>query len=678
MAESKVKILFEDSFDESSRGVRERNRVVDPEPEGMGYTTDTPYGYRLKKWLIADEEPDKQRRAFWCIPERKNGEVMPYMQQSARSHNSICYARTMVPDHARSYTIEFKQWLNDNDTIGFILGASQPLMDHDGVEFSYQRQLPGTDTTVKDIYYKGVLGEGIIKGEAGMKQWKSHRIEVQGKEISWYQNGKLLLSGTADSLNPGGYFGIRQRYERGTRYDDVKISIHEDSSAARTEKKRNVLFIAVDDLRNDLGCYGVPLVQSPHIDRLASQGVQFNRAYCQYPLCNPSRASVLTGLRPDSTGCNRTEINNTYYFRSKIPNHPTLPQLFQRKGYHVGRIGKLYHYGVPREIGFESALDDRQSWQFSIYPRGEEKNEEDQLISYTPHRSAGWALSWQESKYDSQEHTDGKVTTEAIRVMKDLQEEPFFLAVGYYRPHVPSTAPPEFFEHYPMDQIHLPKEPEEHFSNIPEVVFEDKMQIHADSEDLRKFKRAYYATVTFVDAQIGRLLKAVDDLGLRDNTIVVLWSDHGWMLGEHRQWEKRVLFEESARVPLIIRAPNVMGNGSESNRLVELVDLYPTIAELCGIETPRNLEGKSLTPLLEEPDGNWSDAAFTQVGRKELVGRSIRTSRWGYIEWDQGRQGAELYDHLVDPKEYVNLAKNPKFQETVSTLKQRLDTQFNK
>ncbi len=666
-------LLFEDTFDLPSRGLRERNRVVDTPPEGMGYTTDTPFGYRLKNWLIADSEPDQQRRAFWCIPQRASGEIKSYMQQAARSHNSICYARTMVPIHATAYTIEFRQWLNDNDTIGFILGASQPELEHDGVEFSYQRQLPGTDTTVEDIYYKGALGEGIIRGEAGMKQWKAHRIEVEGQTIRWFQDNTLLLEGSATDLRAGGYFGIRQRYERGTRYDDVRITIQQQTTAP---KRPNVLFIAIDDLRNDLGCYGDPLVQSPAIDRLAAQGVRFEKAYCQYPLCNPSRASVLTGLRPDHTGANRNEINNSFHFRSKIPNAVTLPQLFQQHGYRVGRVGKLYHYGVPREIGFESALDDRQSWQFALYPRGEEKNEEDQLISYTPEKSSGWALSWQESQYDALEHTDGKVATESIRLLRELKDQPFFLAVGFYRPHVPSTAPLPFFAPYPIEGIEVPEITQAHLSQIPEAAFNKRLWVDHSPKSLAWFKRAYYATVTYVDSQIGRLLDAVDELGLADNTIVVLWSDHGWMLGEHRQWEKRVLFEQSLRVPLIIRAPNLPGNGRPSQRVVELVDLYPTLADLAGLPVPENLDGKSLRPLLENPTAAWQDRAYSQVGRGDLVGRSVRTPRWRYTEWDHGKAGAELYDYDSDPEELNNLATNSNFQDQRNRLSETLRQHF--
>lgn len=221
------RVVFADDFDAASRGERVKNLVTDPAPVGMGYTSDTPFGFRLKNWIIADEEPDKARRGFWCIPERADGTVESYAQQSARSHNSIAYAATSLPSNASHYVIEFRQWCNDNDTIGFILGASKPILTHDGVEFSYQRQLPGTDKSVRDIYYKGALGEGMIVGQSMMKQWASHRIEVTGTRITWSQNGVRLLDRDVAGLRPGGHFGIRQRYERGTRYDDVKITVIE-------------------------------------------------------------------------------------------------------------------------------------------------------------------------------------------------------------------------------------------------------------------------------------------------------------------------------------------------------------------------------------------------------------------------------------------------------------------
>jgi hypothetical protein len=217
------RVVFADDFGPSSRGARERNLVVEPAPVGMGYTTDTPFGFRLRHWIVADEEPDRPRRAFWCIPERADGTVEAYAQQSARSHNSICFAATPLPAGAAHYAVEFRQWCNDNDTIAYILGASRPVLVHDGAEFGYQRQLPGTDTTVEDIHYKGALGEGKIAGRAMMRRWAAHRIEVRGTHVAWRQDGVLLLQGEVPALRPGGYFGIRQRYERGTRYDDVRI-----------------------------------------------------------------------------------------------------------------------------------------------------------------------------------------------------------------------------------------------------------------------------------------------------------------------------------------------------------------------------------------------------------------------------------------------------------------------
>ncbi len=217
------RVIFADDFGPASRAERVRNLVAEPAPVGMGYTTDTPFGLRLKHWIVADEEPDRPRRAFWCIPERADGTVESYAQQSARSHNSICFAGTPLPADASHYAIEFRQWCNDNDTIAYILGASRPVLRHDGIEFGYQRQLPGTDTTVKDIYHQGALGAGKIEGQAKMRQWAAHRIEVRGSQVTWHQSGTLLLQGSVPDLKPGGYFGIRHRYERGTRYDDVRI-----------------------------------------------------------------------------------------------------------------------------------------------------------------------------------------------------------------------------------------------------------------------------------------------------------------------------------------------------------------------------------------------------------------------------------------------------------------------
>ena len=433
----------------------------------------------------------------------------------------------------------------------------------------------------------------------------------------------------------------------------------------------NVLFIAVDDLNASLGCYDHPLVKSPNMDKLAARGVRFNRAYCQYPLCNPSRSSLLSGLRPDSTRI----YGNGIPIRKMFPDIVTLPQLFKNNGYFSARVGKIYHYGVPGEIG-TSGLDDAPSWNEFVNPRGRDRDDEADVINFTPDRGLGAALCWMEAKGTDGEQTDGKVAAEAIRLLKEHKDKPFFLAAGFYRPHVPDIATKPYFDLYPLDKITLPKEPPEHIAKIPPIALTCRpLNYGVEEEKLRRFKRAYFASISFVDAQIGKLLDALDELGLADKTVLVLFGDHGWALGEHGQWQKQLLFEEVARVPFMIALPKAKVTGV-SQRTVELVDIYPTLADLCGLTPPSNLEGKSLRPLLEDPKAPWSQPAITQVFRNpagsQIMGYSVRTERWRYTEWDGGTAGAELYDQDNDPHEYQNLAKHPRFAPTVAELKNLL------
>jgi uncharacterized sulfatase len=441
------------------------------------------------------------------------------------------------------------------------------------------------------------------------------------------------------------------------------------SAAERPARPRyNVLFIAIDDLNVSLGCYSHPLVKSPNIDRLAARGVRFDHAYCQYPLCNPSRSSLLSGLRPDTSRI----YDNGIPIRKPFPDIVTLPQMFKNQGYFSARVGKIYHYGVPGQIG-TSGLDDPPSWNQFINPRGRDKDDEPDVINFTPDRQLGAALCWMEAKGADEEQTDGKVAAEAIRLLEEHKDKPFFLAVGFYRPHVPDIATKPYFALYPLEKVTLPQEPPEHIANIPPIALTTRpLNYGIEEEKLRIFKRAYFASISFVDAQVGKVLDALERLKLADNTVVVLFGDHGWSLGEHGQWQKQLLFEEVARVPFMIVLPKAKVTGV-SPRPVELVDIYPTLADLCGLTPPSNLEGKSLRPLLENLKAPWSKPAVTQQVRREggrqVMGYSVRTERWRYTEWDGGAAGAELYDQEADPHEYQNLAKDPTYASKLAELK---------
>jgi len=436
------------------------------------------------------------------------------------------------------------------------------------------------------------------------------------------------------------------------------------------DKKPNVLFIAVDDMNTDLASYGSPTVKSPNIDRLAAQGVRFEHAYCQFPLCSPSRSSLMTGLRPDTTRV----FDLQYHFRQGLPDVVTLPQMFMKAGYYAGRVGKIYHYGNPGDIG-TSGLDDPASWQEVVNPAGRDKTAlELDVINYTPNRKGlGSSMAYLSDKVGKdEEHTDGKVATEAIRLLEKHKDQPFFLAVGFYKPHCPWITPSKYFDLYSLGEIHLPEIAPDYRSTVPAPALASTRPWPYNGitpGQAVECKRAYYAAISFVDAQIGRVLDAVDRLGLRDNTIIVFWSDHGYHLGEHGLWFKQSCFEEAARVPVIISTPGMASAGKTSPRYVELLDLYPTLADLAGVTPPAGLEGVSLRPLLEQPDAKWGRPAFTQVERAGFAGHSVRTDRWRYTEWDFGKKGAELYDQSSDPQELHNLIQEEKYAPVVAELK---------
>jgi len=376
--------------------------------------------------------------------------------------------------------------------------------------------------------------------------------------------------------------------------------------------KLNVLFIAADDMNVGLGCYGHPLVKTPNIDRLATRSLRFERAYCQFPLCNPSRASLMTGLRPDSTQV----LDNKTFFRSVHREIITLPQHFRRNGYFSSRIGKMFHYGVPAQIGTDG-VDDPVSWDRVVNPKGRDKFDEKDVINLVPsNKNIGGSLTYFVAKGTDDEQTDALIAAEAVRQLEEKKDAPFFLAVGFFRPHVPCVAEQADFDLYPLAQISLPS---------------------------------------------------------GDRTAIVFWGDHGWSLGERGMWQKMSLFEEVAQVPLLISAPGMKARGKSTGRLAELVDLYPTLVDLCGLPPNAAHEGTSLRPLLDDPTLEWKKGAFTQVTRGDKMGRSVRTERWRYTEWDGGKAGLELYDQVADPKELKNLAADPVHSKTRDDLKALLE-----
>jgi len=438
-------------------------------------------------------------------------------------------------------------------------------------------------------------------------------------------------------------------------------------------RKPNVLFISTDDLNNDLGTYGHPLVKSPNIDRLAKRGVKFDRAYNQFPLCSPSRTSMMTGLRPDATQV----YDLQKHFRETVPNVVTMAQLFQKNGYFAARVGKIYHYGNPGQIG-TNGLDDEPSWNVRINPRGVDKDEEAVLTNLTPKRGLGASLSFYASPAPDEQHTDGKVALETIKLLEQNKDKPFFIAAGFYRPHCPYIAPKKYFDLYPLDKIKAAQDvPGERERLLPAAVQTPDWHFGVDELGQRKSIQAYYASITFMDTQVGKLLDALDRLGLTENTIVVFWSDHGYLLGQHGQWMKQSLFEASARTPMIFAGPKI-AKAKVSGRTVEAVDFYPTFADLCGLSgAPTNLAGKSLRPLLKNPNAKWDKPAITQQRRGNaqngfFMGYSVRNERYRYTEWDEGRKGVELYDYQVDPKELTNFANDPKYANIVGQMKKLL------
>ncbi|HUX10069.1 MAG TPA: sulfatase, partial [Terriglobia bacterium] len=418
-----------------------------------------------------------------------------------------------------------------------------------------------------------------------------------------------------------------------------------------------------------------------NLDRLAARGVRCDADYCQYPLCSPSRSSLLTGLSPDTTGV----YGNSTHLRQNLPNVVTLPGLFRKNGYFSARVGKIFHYGNPEEIGTEG-LDDPASWDYTYNPCGVDRLKDEPLVTnYTPNRSRtgrlGSSIAFYPSPAPDEEITDAIGAKEVIRLLGQKHQDPFFIAFGLYRPHVPWIVPRPYFDRYPIETIRAkPFDPSELKIAPPPAYWTQPPNFGMNEMQRRQAIRGYYAATTFMDAQVGMVLTALETLGLADNTLVVFWVDHGWQFGQHGQWMKQTLFEHATRVPLIFAGAGVPVQGGVIRHTVEHLDIYPTVAGLCGLKhTPENLHGQSLVRILKNPDEVWSKPAVTQVargseGKPHLMGYSIRTERYRYTSWQDGYAGEELYDYQHDPRELNNLADDPKMHRTKFILQKALNT----
>ena len=443
----------------------------------------------------------------------------------------------------------------------------------------------------------------------------------------------------------------------------------------KRRKQYNVLFIISDDLTyNAISCYGNTVCQTPNIDRLAARGVRFTRAYCQGTYCGPSRASFLSGYYPHATG-----VLGYKSPRPRIGDRPTWPQHFKDNAYYTARVSKIFHMGVPGGIeeGGDGA-DDPLSWTERFNSPGPEWKAPGagETLEGNPDGTkpvmGGNTFVVVEAEGDDLVHSDGRTAAKAVELIDKHKDQPFWLGVGFVRPHVPFVAPHSYYPPFkPYDKMVLPEKVAGDWDDIPESGINYKTSLNMKM-DIRRQKKAvggYYASVAYMDAQVGKVLDALENAGIADKTIVIFTSDHGYHLGEHDFWAKVSLLDESSGVPLIISVPGK--KPAVCNSLVELLDLYPTIAKLCGLDIPGHVQGKDISRMLDEPSYEVRDAAFSVAPMRE--GFLLRENGYAFIQYgEDGSKGLELYDMEKDPQQYTNLAGRAAYQEIVAGFKQKL------
>lgn len=442
--------------------------------------------------------------------------------------------------------------------------------------------------------------------------------------------------------------------------------------AVDSPRPLNVLFIISDDLTSTaLSCYGNTVCSTPNIDSIAAEGTRYTRAYCQGTFCGPSRASFLSGYYPHATG-----VLNYVSPRKAIGDRATWPEHFKNSGYHTARVSKIYHMGVPGGIEKgDDGADDPQSWTEKFNSQGPEWKAAGpgETLEGNPDGKkpvvGGNTFVYVQADGDDLEHSDGRTAEKACELLKQPGDQPFFLGVGFVRPHVPFVAPSSYFEPFPFDAMQLPPKLPGDWDDVPKlgINYKTSKNMKMDIPKQRKAVGAYYASVAYMDAQVGKVLAALREAKLEDNTIVIFTSDHGYHLGEHDFWAKVSLLDQSAQVPLIISVPGK--KPAVCNSFVELLDLYPTVATLCGLDVPERLQGIDISKTLDNPSHAVRDTAFTVNGKGFL----LRDDNYAFIQYrEDASGGVELFDIRTDPEQFTNLAESPSHASTVEGYQEKL------
>lgn len=504
----------------------------------------------------------------------------------------------------------------------------------------------------------------------------------------------------------------------------LSLVIFNCQNSKKETKRPNILFVSIDDLRPTLGVYGDTIAITPNIDQLASEGMTFMQTFTQVAVCAPSRASLMTGLRPDSTRV--WHLGDK--FREIHPNTVTMPQYFSKFGYHTVNLGKIFHNYMPDSISWDEPdlrpsrylrpdwiNRDGETFYIDEKVNSSQVRKRDSLLKIRPIRYAdGWNTgpAWEAANVHDTMYYDGAQNKLAKQTLTRIakMDKPFFMGLGYFRPHLPFAAPKKYWDMYNREKIPLSKNPEIP-KNAPLHTMNSMYELrHYDgfnhighptssyrmSQDtIQTLRHGYYASVSYVDALLGQLITHMKDIGIYDNTIIILWGDHGWKLGDHNSWGKMTNYNIDLKVPMIIRYPNQENRNAKTYEITELIDMFPSLCELVNIEVPEYMQGTSFVPLLENPNLEWKKAAFSQFHRRPKVsadgkrhmGYSMNTENYHYIEWygwdsktgtKREFESAELYDSKNDPLETINIAQNEELSELVKSLSKQLSDGWRK